>query len=95
MYGMGTLHRRQFQLGVTAQEICADNNFKGVGVKHFAVLGHRLIAQTYGHIDPRREWMVLPSPTLIATVSVFRIIICFRNLRAAMESVTPVCKTAL
>ena len=49
---MGTLQRQQFHLGVTAQEICAYDNIKGVGVKHFAVLSHVLIAQIDGYMDP-------------------------------------------
>ena len=39
--------------------------------------------------------MVLPSPALMATVLVFRILVLFSNLRATMESEAPVSKTAL
>ena len=96
MKDIGTLQRQQFHLGVTAQKICAYDNVKGVGVEHFAVLSHLLIAQTDGHIDPPpREWMVRPSPTLMATVLIFRILVCFGSLRATIESVAPVSKTAL
>ena len=38
--------------------------------------------------------MVLPSPTLMAMVWVFRISACFSNLRAMMEGVAPVSETA-
>ena len=44
---------------------------------------------------PPREWMVLPFPTLMATVLVFRILACLSNLRATIESVARVSKTAL
>ena len=44
---------------------------------------------------PPREWMVRPSPTLMATVLAFWILACFSNLRATIESVAPVSKTAL
>ena len=87
VYGIGTSQRQQVHLRVTAQKICADDNIKGVVVKHFAVLSHLFIAQTYRHIHPPpREWMVLPSPTLMAKVLVFRIFVCFSNLRAGIES---------
>ena len=39
--------------------------------------------------------MVRPSPTLVTTVLVLRILACFSNLRATIESVAPVSKTAL
>ena len=93
--GTGMLQRQQFHLGVTAQEISAYDNAEGVRVEHFPVLSHLLIAQTDGHIHPPREWMVRPSPTLMAMVLVFRILACFSSLRATIESVAPVCKTAL
>ena len=51
MKGIETLQRQQFHLEVSAQEICAYDNVQGVVVKHFAVLSHFFIAQTYGHID--------------------------------------------
>ena len=95
MKGIGTLQKQQFYLGVTAQKVCANDNFKGVGVEHFAVLSHLLIVQTNGHIDPPRDRMVRPFPTLIATVLVFRILACFGSLRATTESAAPVFQTAL
>ena len=95
MKGIGTLQRQQFYLGVTPQKICADDNAKGVGIEHFAVLSHLLIAQTNRHIDPPEGMDGLPSPTLMATVLVFRILACLSSLRAMMESVAPVSKTAL
>ena len=39
--------------------------------------------------------MVRPSLTLMATVLDFWILACFSSLRATMESVAPVSKTAL
>ena len=42
--GVGTLQGQQLHLGVEAQKISANDNVKGVGVKHFAVLRHLLIA---------------------------------------------------
>ena len=94
--GIGTLQRQQLYLGVTAQKICAYDNVKGVGVKHFAVLSHLLIAQTNGHMHPRRGngWSDHPQ-TLMATVLVFRILAGFSSLRATIESVAPMSKTAL
>ena len=89
MKGIGTLQRQQFYLGVTSQKICADDNVKGVGVEHFAVLSHLLIAQTNGHIDPPREWMVRPSPTLTATFLVFRIRIFMVIQRTKSSSSEP------
>ena len=64
MKGRGTLQGQQFHLGVTAQEICAYENVKGVAVGHFAVLSHLLIAQTDGHIDPPRgmDGRTVPNP---------------------------------
>ena len=53
--GVGTLQRRQFHLGATAHEICANDNVKGVGIKHFAVLRHLFIAHIYGHIHPSQQ----------------------------------------
>ena len=41
------------------------------------------------------EWMVVPSPSLMATILVFHTLACFSNLRATVESVAPVSKTAL
>ena len=45
------LQGQQFHLGVTAQEICATDNVKDVGVKNSTVLSHLFIAQAYGHIN--------------------------------------------
>ena len=39
--------------------------------------------------------MVRLFPTLMVTVLVFRILACFSNLRATIESVAPVSKNAL
>ena len=61
MKSTGTLQTQQFHLGVTAQKICAYDNVKGVGVKHFAVLSHLLMALTNGHIDPPKE---MDGPTI-------------------------------
>ena len=67
---------------------------KGVGVQHSAVLGHGFVAQTYSHIDPPpKEWMVRPSPTLMATVLVFLKV--FSRRRATMEKVVHRCQAPL
>ena len=41
---MWTLQRRQVHLGVTAQQICGNDNVKSVSVQHSAVLGYPFIA---------------------------------------------------
>ena len=50
--GHRALQRQQFYLGVKAQKICADDNIKGVGVQHFAVLRYLLVAEAHGDINP-------------------------------------------
>ena len=82
-------HFGQFSIFVVP--IGTNDNVKGVGVQHSAVLGHSFVAQAYSHIDYPKEWMVRPSPTLMATVLVFLKVLSRR--RATMESVAPVSST--
>ena len=86
------MQEQQFHLVVTPQESRANDNVKGGGVQHFALLGYPFMAQTNGHMYPPspRKFIVLPSPTLKATVLVFQILPCVSNLRGAMDSVAPV-----
>ena len=79
-----------------AQNICANDNVKGIGVQQSAVVGHPFIAQTHGHVDPRYgvDGPATP-PILIATVLVFRILACFSSVMTTGDSVAPLSKTAL
>ena len=60
----GHWQRQHFYLVVTAQKICANDNVKGVSVKHYAVLSQLLIAQTHGNIDPpqKMDGPTIPNP---------------------------------
>ena len=93
MQGKGNLQRQQPQLGVTEQEVCASDKVKDVNVWRFARLRYLVIAQTKGH--PPKEKRLLPSPTLMATVSVFWISACFSILRTTIDSRVPGSITAL
>ena len=86
------LEGQHFSLGVALEEVSANDDVKGVSVQHSAVLRHRFVAKTNRHIDTPIEWMVRPSPTLMATVLVFLKV--FSRCRATIEGVAPVSSTA-
>ena len=88
---------QQFDLGVTAQETCADKNLKGVGVKHFAVLSHLFIAQKKGYIDvpPGNAWFPYPPsvwPRFSSSESLPVLAICGPQWKVWRPSPRPLCK---
>ena len=62
MQRIGALERQHFYLGVSSWEVGTNDDVKGVGVQHSAVLGHSFVAQAYSHIDPPKRMDGTPIP---------------------------------
>ena len=59
---IGALERQHFYLGVSSQEVGTNDDVKGVGVQHSAVLGHSFFAKTNSHIDSPQGMDGTPIP---------------------------------
>ena len=54
--------KKHFTLGVSSQELGANDDVKDISVEHSAVLRHRLVAKTNRHIDIHQGMDGLPIP---------------------------------
>ena len=59
---IGALERQHFYLGVSSYEVGTNDDVKGVGVQHSAVLGHSFVAKAYSHINPPQGMDGTPIP---------------------------------